>query len=155
MVLALYGGLQNGHGSYTGWPRLIVNSLLLAQFPLLHSLLLSSSGRSLLNYLALERIARQLQPTTYVLVSSVQLSAVFFLWSPSTQILWEATGVLWAIHTVLFVVSWGLLAKSMWDAHLGIQTGYIGWLTMWRNEVRIRWPKLPTTRLFKNDLTNV
>jgi protein-S-isoprenylcysteine O-methyltransferase Ste14 len=149
MIYSLYGGLQNGFGTFNGWGRLISNALLLIQFPLIHSLLLGPSKRSLLDHCAPRKIARQLQPTTYVLIASVQLLAVFFLWSPSREIVWEATGALLVMHVSLFILAWVLLGKSMYDAHLGIQTGYIGWLTVWRNEPRIRWPKLPTTGLFR------
>jgi protein-S-isoprenylcysteine O-methyltransferase Ste14 len=149
MIYSLYGGLQIGFGRCHGTMRLLCNSLLLIQFPLLHSLLLHKSTRWLLNCVAPSGIARQLQPTTYVLVASLQLLAVFLLWSPGGEILWEPGGIIFAVHLVLFVVAWILLGKSMWDAHLGIQTGYLGWLTVWRNEPRIRWPGLPTTGLFR------
>ncbi len=149
MIYSLYNGLRSGWGTCHGWRRVFANSVLLIQFPFFHSLLLSPSRRSLLNYLAPTAISRQLKPTTYVLIASLQLWAVFLLWSPSTEILWEATGALLVIHVVFFVFAWVLLVKSMWDAHLGIQAGYIGWLTVWKNEPRIKWPKLPTTGLFR------
>ena len=32
----------------------------------------------------------------------------------------------------------------MWDGHLGVQMGYIGWLSVWRRLPTIPWPDLPT-----------
>ena len=151
MIWSLYHGLLFGIGPWHGWIRLLANFLLAAQFPLLHSFLLSPRGRPILNTFAPSRFASVLQPTTYVLIASFQLAAVFILWSPPVErfVLWQPHGVLLGIHTALYVSSWLLLGKSMWDAHLGIQTGYIGWFSLWRGETMIRWPSLPTSGLFR------
>lgn len=151
MVWSLYGGLLGGFGGCEGWMRWIANLILVAQFPILHSWLLTRGGRPWLNCLAPLRLAPQLQPTTYVLVASLQLLAVFLAWSPdpTASVWWEPKGAVWWVHVTLYAIAWTLLGKSMWDAHLGIQTGYIGWLSIWRNHNRISWPPLPTSGLFR------
>lgn len=149
MIYALLTGLQIGLGRVTGWQRIAWNSALLLQFPLFHSLLLSSSGRQFLNALAPSRVSKSLQPTTYVIVSSIQLLCVFVFWSPLKVVLWQPEGVLYYLHLSAYTVSWLLLGKSMYDAHLGIQTGYIGWLSIWQNKPSIVWPGLAVGGLFK------
>jgi protein-S-isoprenylcysteine O-methyltransferase Ste14 len=37
----------------------------------------------------------------------------------------------------------------MWDGHLGVQMGYIGWLSVWRRLPTIPWPDLPTRGVFR------
>lgn len=149
MMISLHRGLHLGYGGLSGWPRIVANTALLLQFPLLHSLLLSRFGRRWLNLLAPTHLARHLQPTTYVLVASIQILVVFILWSPSGNIIWEPRGALRAAHNVFFGLAWILLGKSMWDGHLGVQIGYIGWLSVWRRLSTIPWPDLPMRGIFK------
>jgi protein-S-isoprenylcysteine O-methyltransferase Ste14 len=149
MIMSLLTGIQFGYGTLTGGLRIVSNTALILQFPVFHSLLLSNTGRGLLKFLAPTQIARHLQPTTYVMISSLQILLVFLLWSPHYQILWQPTGIFYLLHLTAFIASWLLLAKSMWDAHLGIQTGYIGWLSVWQNRAQILWPGLATHGLFR------
>jgi protein-S-isoprenylcysteine O-methyltransferase Ste14 len=149
MMYALYGGLLTGYGGLTGLWRWGGNLLLIAQFPLLHSTLLSPAGRAVLSRIAPGPLGVRLQTTTYVVVASLQILAVFLLWSPAQQPLWNPQGFLWGVHIAVYSVAWVLLGKSMWDAHLGIQMGYLGWTSVWRNQVKIGWPGLPTSGLFR------
>jgi hypothetical protein len=149
MITALYQGLHFGFGRLTGWERVTANTALLLQFPILHSVFLSRFGRSWLTRLAPAPLARHLQPTTYVLIASIQILAVFLLWSPGATILWEAQGPLRWLHNVSFTLAWLTLGKSMWDGHLGVQMGYIGWLSVWRRLPTIPWPDLPTRGVFR------
>lgn len=149
MMRSLYGGLLSGYGGLTGFVRWGANLLLIAQFPLLHSALLSPAGRAVLSRIAPEQLGVRLQTTTYVVVASLQIMAVFLLWSPAQRSFWEPRGIVWGVHVGVYSFAWVLLAKSMWDAHLGIQMGYLGWTSVWRNELKIRWPGLPTTGLFR------
>jgi protein-S-isoprenylcysteine O-methyltransferase Ste14 len=150
MIWCLYWGLLPGLGPFAGPWRWIANFALLAQFPVLHSFLLAKRGRRVLMRLAPEPVSNRLQPTTYVTIASLQLLAVFLLWSSAdAKVLWHPRGAVLFLHTALYVGSWILLAKSMWDAHLGVQTGYIGWLSIWRGLPRIPWPALPTTGIFR------
>jgi protein-S-isoprenylcysteine O-methyltransferase Ste14 len=83
------------------------------------------------------------------MVASFQLLLVFLLWSPEGRVLWVPTGIVYYVHCALYALSWLLLGKAMWDGHLGIQTGYIGWTSIWKGHRSIRWPKMPTEGLFR------
>lgn len=132
MVAALYSGLSTARGSLEGSSAWLANALLLAQFPLLHSFLLSARGRPWLARLAPRSVARELAPTTFTILSSLQVLATFALWSPSGAVLWEAHGpALWAMRAV-FAASWLLLVVSLTNAGLHIQTGALGWWSVLR-----------------------
>lgn len=149
MVFSLYQGLQTGWGRLHGWERVVANFTLIIQFPALHSFLLSKSGSRALNIFAPQSVATRLQPTTYVLIASVQLIAFFVLWSPSGIIVWKAQGSLLVAHCACFIGAWILLALSMWQGHLGVQLGYIGWLSVWKRLASIPWPSLPTKGIYR------
>jgi len=149
MVYALFGGLQFGYGPCGGVWRWIANSALILQFPFLHSLLLTRRAAPMLDALAPSKLSLQLRPTMYVLFASLQLLLVFLCWSPGSHVLWIPSGTTYYLHCALYVASWLLLGKAMWDGHLGIQTGYIGWTSIWRGQSSIRWPKMPESGLFK------
>jgi len=149
MLWSLYHGWQFGVGTFTGRTRWIANFFLLAQFPILHSWLLSRSGNRRLDPLAPKAIATHLRPTTYVAVASLQLLAAFCFWSPQSDVIWRPSGLLLRIHVGLFAVSWILLAKSMWDGHLGVQLGYLGWWSVIKRLPAIPWPGLRTAGLFR------
>lgn len=127
MVLGLYSGLRSGHGRLHGWWAVAGDALLIAQFPIIHSFLLSQRGRSLLARIAPPGIGSDLVPTTYVLVASLQLLATFELWSPSGITLLDSSGGVRWLFMVLFVASWVFLVKALTDSGLALQTGYIGW----------------------------
>jgi protein-S-isoprenylcysteine O-methyltransferase Ste14 len=132
MLAALYSGLSTGGGSLVGGRAWISNALLTVQFPLLHSFLLSSAGRPWLQRLAPSGVSRDLSPTTFTILSSLQVLATFALWSPSGIVLWEAEGAaLWAMRAV-FATSWLLLVVALTHAGLHIQTGSIGWWSIVR-----------------------
>jgi methanethiol S-methyltransferase len=134
IVLALYGGLRTGLGRLEGAAAWAANALLVAQFPILHSYLLSEPGRKWLRRLAPRELGRALAPTTFTIVASLQLLAVALLWSPTGVTLHEATGAeLWLFRGA-FAASWIFLAKSLFDAGLPIQTGSIGWTAALRGK---------------------
>jgi protein-S-isoprenylcysteine O-methyltransferase Ste14 len=148
MVCALYSGLTTGLGALEGASAWSANALLVAQFPLLHSFLLSRAGRARLQRLAPRAVARELAPTTFTILASLQVLATFVLWSPSGVVLWEAHGaVLWSARA-FFAVSWILLVVALAHAGLHIQTGSVGWWSV----VRGRQPSFgdfPTRGLFR------
>jgi len=94
MVFALHEGLRTGLGPFEGWAALAANAALVLQFPLLHSLLLSKRGRPWLAKLAPASLARPLGTTLFATFASLQLLAVFLLWSPSGVVLFEPSGAL-------------------------------------------------------------
>ena len=148
MVAALYTGLAIGVGPFRGAHGWAANALLVAQFPILHSYLLSASGRQWLMRVAPRELARDLAPTTFTIFASLQVLATFALWSPSGITLWEASGPwLWASRAA-FAGSWIFLVKALHDAGLAVQTGYLGWLSVVRG-VKPAYGEFPTHGLFR------
>jgi methanethiol S-methyltransferase len=148
MIFQMYFGMSCAFGSLHFPWSYISNTLLLLQFPLAHSFLLSSSGRNWLKSLAPAPYASSLVPTVYVIVASLQVLLLFNLWTFSGIIWWQATGVtLWVI-TALYAASWLLLGKAILDAGLGLQSGWIGWSAVFRDRKPV-YPGLPTGGLFR------
>jgi protein-S-isoprenylcysteine O-methyltransferase Ste14 len=148
MLVNLHQGLRLGLGPLRGWPAVVANVALMAQFPLLHSFLLSRRGRRVLERLAPRPLGRDLSTTTFALVASAQLILAFFLWSPSGVVWWEPSGAVWVLHTVLFAGAWLVLGKALIDAGLASQTGAIGWLAVARGRP-LRFGPFPTGGLFR------
>ena len=148
MVYQMYFGMSHTFGAF-GFPwSWIVNGLLLMQFPLAHSFLLSGRGRLLLKRMAPARYAAELSSTTYVIIASLQVLLLFGLWTFSGTIWWRAEGPAHVVLTLLYGASWLLLGKAILDAGIGLQTGWLGWWAVFRN-ARPRYPGLPTGGLFR------
>lgn len=146
MLWGLFNGLTSGRGPFTGTGAWLANTLLVLQFPLLHSFLLTARGRA-----AMARLfgthGRTLAPTTYTWSAALQILAVFALWSPSGTVWWQPHGVWLAAHTGLFLSAWVFLLKALYDGGMGLQTGSIGWLALMRG-TRPNFPALPTRGTF-------
>lgn len=127
MALGLYSGMAYGLGSFTGWRGVAMNALLVAQFPILHSLLLTRRGRRLMSQLAPAGLGGPLSTTTFAAIASLQVLVVFAAWNPSGIVWWQPRGVRAIPWAIAFGLSWLLLLKAMWDAGLGVQTGFHGW----------------------------
>jgi len=127
MIAGLFGGLAAGLGPFRGDAALVANAALILQFPVLHSALLSPFGRRQLSRLAPARLGDELSSTTYATIASWQLLATFLLWSPSGIVWWWADGITWWILSALYAAAWILLLKTMVDAGLALQTGFLGW----------------------------
>lgn len=148
MVFGLYTGLTQTFGNIP-WPWAIAaNALLLIQFPLAHSLLLTRPGRSILAKLGPKPYGQTLATTTYSLIASIQLLALFTLWTPSELVVWQAEGGIMWIMTALFVLSWLLLAKASFDAGPELQSGALGWIALIRNRAP-KFPDMPERGLFR------
>lgn len=148
MMLGIFTGMQSGLGRLTGWSALVVDLILALQFPILHSFLLSSRGRRLLARLAPGGMGSDLGTTLYALVASVQLLAVFLLWSPSHAIWWSAQGQIRVLCWVGFGLAWSLLGRALYEAGLALQTGFLGWSAVWRGQ-KPAFGGFPTTGLFR------
>jgi protein-S-isoprenylcysteine O-methyltransferase Ste14 len=74
--------------------------------------------------------------------------ALFALWSPTGTIWWQARGVTLVGLSALYAAAWLLLAKSMVDAGLSLQTGSLGWTALLRGRKPV-YPPMPTTGLFR------
>lgn len=140
MALALFSGLRIGIGPFHGWAALPANTLLLASFPLVHTWLLSPKGRRLMGKLVPLGIGPKLSWTVFATISSFQLLSVFWLWSPSGIVWWQATGLLRIAIGIAAGGAWLLLGKSMADSQLGVQTGYVGWSSVFLNRKAIYKP---------------
>jgi protein-S-isoprenylcysteine O-methyltransferase Ste14 len=132
MAIGLYSGLQVGLGPFQGFEAVLANALLVGQFPIVHSYLLSRSGRRWLVRLAPASAGSTLATTTFATIASAQLLAVFLCWSPTGYVLYRPHGIaLWA-NVLLFAASWTLLMKAIGDADVRVQTGYLGWSSFLR-----------------------
>lgn len=133
MAYSLWFGLQLSFihipQSYGLWCNLI----LLLQFPLIHSLLLTPVGRKILLRCAPGPYSNVLQTTTFAIIASIQLILVFGCWTPSGVVWWSASGLwLWCLASV-FAFSWLFLLKAMSDADIRVQSGALGWWSLFRN----------------------
>jgi protein-S-isoprenylcysteine O-methyltransferase Ste14 len=146
MLCGLFDGLSSGRGPFTGWSAWLANTLLVLQFPLLHSFLLTARGRALMARL-FGRHGRTLAPTTYTWSAALQILAVFALWSPSGVVWWEPHGAWLVAHTALFLSAWLFLLRALYDGGMGLQTGSIGWLALLRG-TKPAFPALPTRGTF-------
>lgn len=147
MALALATGLQLGRGGLDGMAAVGGNLLLVLQFPIVHSALLSKRGRPWLQRLSPVGHGRTLAVSTYVLVGSLQLLLTFWAWSPS-GVVWRAPeGVVGGLQYALFGGAWLFLIKALWDAGLGLQSGAAGWWALLRDKP-VAFGGMPTAGLF-------
>jgi ubiquinone biosynthesis O-methyltransferase len=148
MIAAMYFGMNRCLGrAPEGW-SVVANALLLAQFPLFHSLLLSSFGVRILKRLAPTSIGARIATTTYVIVASVQVFLLFAFWTPSGILWWRADGIALFLLSGLYTLAWLLLLKAILDAGLALQTGFVGWWSVAKSRPPVV-PPMPTTGLFR------
>jgi ubiquinone biosynthesis O-methyltransferase len=148
MIYEMFFGLSRSWGALQAPWSWIGNGLLLLQFPVTHSFLLTKPGRTVLRALAPREFASDLSTTSYVIVASLQILLLFGCWSPTGVIWWQAQGPMLAIMTALYSAGWLLLLKSMFDAGITLQIGSLGWLAVFRN-TKPAFPPLPTGGLFR------
>jgi hypothetical protein len=148
MIAAMYFGLRESFGTVT-WPwAALANLALIVQFPLVHSILLTKRGGRLLSRLIPRSNGGTLATTTYAIIASAQLLALFTLWTPSGIVWWRAEGaVLWVLTTA-YAASWLLLTKSNFDAGAEVQSGALGWMSL-LGRIRPVFPDMPTLGLFR------
>jgi protein-S-isoprenylcysteine O-methyltransferase Ste14 len=132
LAIALHDGWSGRAPRLQGAAAVLANAVLVLQFPVLHSFLLARRGKGTLARLAPFGLGRDLAPTTFGIVASLQILAVVALWSPSGVVLFEARGVLRALFEILFAASWIFLMRALWDAGIALQTGFIGWSAVLR-----------------------
>ena len=148
MIVAMFFGLSESLGNVP-WPwAALANMALIVQFPLVHSLLLTGPGGRLLARLIPGQHGQTLATTTYAIIASVQILALFALWTPSGIVWWRADGALfWAI-TAAYGASWLILLKASFDAGAEVQSGALGWMSLMAR-IRPVFPDMPTQGLFR------
>lgn len=148
MILAMFHGMSASLGAVP-WPwAALANAALVAQFPLAHSALLSRPGQRVLARLVPGPHGATLSSTTYAIVASLQLVALFALWTPSGIVWWRADGAAFWIICAAYAASWLLLAKASFDAGAEVQSGALGWMSLLAR-IRPVYPDLPTQGLFR------
>ncbi len=148
MIAAMFSGMSRTHGAVPEPWSLVANAALLLQFPVAHSLLLRREGRAVLTALAPRRFGVHLASTTYVIVAALQVFVLFTCWTPSGIIWWQAQGAAFWALCGLYAAAWLMLLKAIWDAGLGLQTGFLGWWAVLRDRAPI-FPLMPTGGLFR------
>ncbi len=148
MIVAMFFGLSESLGRVP-WPwAALANAALIAQFPLAHSALLTGPGGRWLARLIPGPHGTTLATTTYALIASAQLLALFTLWTPSGIVWWLAEGpAFWAICTA-YAAAWLMLIKASFDAGAEVQSGALGWMSLMAR-IRPRFPDMPTRGLFR------
>ena len=148
MMVGMWFGMTEGRGTISMPLAWLANTALLAQFPLGHSLLLTTFGRKLLGRLAPGGRGATLATTTYAIIASCQLLALFALWTPTGVVWWRAEGAALWLTSTLYALSWLLLIKASWDAGAEVQSGLLGWMSLLRG-VKPQFPPMPQTGLFR------
>ena len=148
MIVAMFFGMSESLG-HVPWPyAALANTALVLQFPVLHSLLLTRRGSRWLTFVVPGPHGAKLATTTYAIVASIQLLALFALWTPTGIVWWRAEGgALYAI-TFAYAASWLLLVKASYDAGPEVQSGALGWISLLR-DIELRFPDMPTRGLFR------
>ena len=148
MIVAMFFGLSESFGTVP-WPwALLANAALIMQFPLAHSLLLTGRGGRLLARLIPGPHGRTLATTTYAIIASAQLLALFALWTPSGIVWWRAEGVAFWMVSAAYATSWLILLKASFDAGAEVQSGALGWMSLLAR-IRPVFPDMPTQGLFR------
>jgi methanethiol S-methyltransferase len=148
MIAAMYFGLSESLGRVP-WPwAALANAALIAQFPLLHSALLTGPGGRALARLVPGPHGATLATTTYAIVASLQLLALFALWTPSGIVWWRAEGAAFWALSAAYAASWLLLLKASFDAGAEVQSGALGWMSLLAR-IRPVFPDMPPRGLFR------
>ncbi|SEN43717.1 Protein-S-isoprenylcysteine O-methyltransferase Ste14 [Pseudorhodobacter antarcticus] len=148
MIIAMYFGLSASFGTVP-WPwAAFANAALIIQFPLAHSVLLTGPGARFLARAMPGPNGKTLVTTTYAIIASAQLLALFALWTPSGIIWWQAEGAALWIITALYSTAWLLLLKASFDAGTEVQSGALGWMSLLAR-IRPVFPDMPTLGLFR------
>jgi len=148
MMVAMYFGMSRSLGHLKSPYGAIANGLLLLQFPILHSLLLSRSGRRFMSRLAPGGLGAKLSTTTYATLASIQVGLLFALWTPSGIVWWRAEGAALIALCLCYAASWLLLLKSIVDAGFPMQVGLLGWWAVARGRAPA-YPPMPRRGLFR------
>ena len=148
MIVAMFFGLSQSFGTVP-WPwAILANAALIVQFPIAHSILLTKKGNGILQQLIPGPHGATLATTTYAIIASAQLLALFTLWTPSGIIWWQAEDWMFWMISVVYAVAWLILSKASFDAGAEVQSGALGWMSLMAR-IRPVFPNMPTQGLFR------
>ena len=148
MIVAMFFGMSESLGRVPAPWHILTNALLILQFPLAHSVLLTARGRAFLAKLAPRPYGTTLATTTYAIIASAQLAALFILWTPSGIVWWRAEGAAFWVLCTAYASAWLILIKASYDAGAEVQSGALGWMSLVQ-KIRPRFPDMPETGLFR------
>lgn len=148
MMIAMFFGMSESFGRVPHPWSYLANAVLILQFPLVHSVLLTMRGRHGLRVLAPKPYATTLATTTFAIIASLQLFALFALWTPSQVIWWRAEGSALIATCIAYAGAWILLIKASYDAGAEVQSGALGWMSLAQKKKPI-YPDMPTNGLFR------
>jgi hypothetical protein len=94
MMIAPFGGIYGHSPPLSRGSAILLDLVLLLQFPALHTLMLRPSGRRFLASLFPGELGKHLVTTTFVIAASLQLLVLFIFWVPLGAVTWEPTGTL-------------------------------------------------------------
>ena len=147
MFWTLLNGFVVAQGTVSYPLAIISNLILLLQFPAGHSFFLSEQGHRFLRWFAPKKYWQTLSTTTYTSIASFQLLLLFYFWSPSGVIIYHYQWPWNIIHLIFFSISWLFLSLSSYQAGYKIQTGSLGWTSLFRG-ISPLYPGMPQTGLF-------
>lgn len=148
MIVMMYFGMSRSFGHLTEPYRSVANGLLLVQFPLAHSLLLTRRGNRFMRHLAPAELGGDLSTTIYAAIASLQVLALFLLWSPGGIIWWRAEGPVLVVLCGAYAAAWLCLVKAIVDAGFAQQVGLLGWYAIAKG-IAVSYPPMPQTGLFR------
>ena len=147
MFITILTGFQFSVGPFEGYEAVAINLLLLIQFPLGHSFFLSNRGMKVLEIFAPKSFAKTLRTTVYATIASIQLILLFTFWNFSGIFIWQIETPASLYMIILNLLSWALLSISSIQAGYKVQTGSLGWTSVYQGKTPI-FPDMPTRGLF-------
>jgi protein-S-isoprenylcysteine O-methyltransferase Ste14 len=147
MFITILTGFQFSVGPFEGYEAVAINLLLLIQFPLGHSFFLSNRGMKVLEIFAPKSFAKTLRTTVYATIASMQIILLFTFWNFSGVFIWQIETPASLFMIILNLLSWALLSISSIQAGYKVQTGSLGWTSVYQGK-RPVFPDMPTHGLF-------
>lgn len=148
MMAAMFFGMSESFGTVAYPWAILTNAALIVQFPLVHSFLLSRRGMKIVTRLIPGPHGATLSTTTYAIIASLQLAALFLLWTPSGIIWYSAEGWAFVAICIVYAATWLLLLKASFDAGAEVQSGALGWMSL-MGKIKPVFPDMPTQGLFR------
>ncbi len=148
MSLSLFSGFSWQVSLNSGSSLTWINLFLLIQFPFFHSLLLMPSGKRILRIFSSSKLNNKLDTTVYAAIASFQLIILFLFWQSTGKTFWVAENSMYTLLTIGHIIGWFALAVSSTQAGFQLQTGSLGWTSMYMNK-KVKFPDMPTHGVFR------